>query len=662
MKSIWKSILLCLPFGLGMIQTAHSQSDATLFTVGNTPVSVAEFRYIYAKTNGAKATYGEASLREYLDLYTKFKLKVARARDMRLDTVPALRDELDGYRSQLAKSYLIDRTLVEQLAREAYDRSKQDVFISHILATFPANPTPADTLSAYRKAQAAMNRLKANEAYEKVAKDGSDDAGTRDNGGKIGWFTALQLPGFYNLETAAYTVPVGSYSEIVRSPLGYHIIKVNERRRAYGEVKVAHVLMRIKKDATQGQKDSALLKINQIYTRLSQEKFEDLARIESEDKVTSSKGGEIGWFTINKYEPAFEDAAFTVSKNGDYSKPFQSSLGWHIIKRLDRKENVPYEDMKNELMGKIKRDSRFDRAQEAMVTRIKAEAGFTEATAVKDAFVKGLGKDFLGYQWKPEIKDEDRTKNVFTVGTKSAKVSELTTYMERSASGRARRGAEANINEVFNELYGKFVQTKALEYEETQLGKKYPEFRSLMREYEEGILLFEATKRMVWDKASEDSSGLKRFYEDGKSKYMWGQRVRTVKYNVNSSDEKLLAKVNKSAMKNDPKAMLKKFNKKGALTVITYEEAIVEKGKNPVVDALKWEKNTQSAWTKVAETNSFTQITDVVAPTIKTLKEARGYVVADYQEFLERKWLEDLRKAYPVKNEDAAFNGLIGNK
>ena len=669
MTNFLKTLTFSLAFASGIL-TAQAQTDPVLFTVGKTSVTVSEFRYIYTKTNQQKASFAEPSLREYLDLYTKFKLKVNRAHDMRLDTVPALRDELEGYRKQLATSYLIDRTIVDQLVHEAYDRSKEDINISHILAQMPANPAPADTLTAYRKAFAAMNRLKAGEPFEKVTKDGSEDSGTKDNGGKIGWFTALQLPGFYGLETAAYNTPKGSISGIVRSPLGYHILRVNDRRRAVGEVKASHILVRIKKEFTQGQKDTAKARIDQLYTRLSQEKFEDVAMKYSDDKITSSKGGDVGRFGINKFETAFEDAAFSLSKNGDYSNPFLSSLGWHIIKRVERFDIPAYEEIKSEYTGRVKRDSRFERAQEAFVVKVKAENNYTENTANKEAFAKTLTKEFLTYQWKPEISGVDKEKPLFSIGNKNHNTGELVTFLERSASARGRRGENAEIPVVFDELFSKFVQQKALEFEEGLLDKKYPEFKSLMREYEEGILLFEATKRMVWDKASEDSTGLKGFYADNKTRYMWGERVRTIKYNINSEDPKVIEKVHALAAKNDPKRVIEKMNPKKAKDekgadipmLVTYEEALVERGKNPAIDAVKWEKGVRGADTKSGAITSFSQVQEVVAPTPKTLKEARGYVVAEYQDFLEKKWLTDLKATYPIHVDEAVFNGLIGSK
>jgi peptidyl-prolyl cis-trans isomerase SurA len=653
LKKIALSLALALP-----VLSVFAQNDAPLFTVGTTPVTVEEFKYIYTKNNGMKANFADNSVREYLDLYTKFKLKVNRAREMRLDTIPSLRDELEGYRRQLSNSYLMDRTIVESLTREAYRRSGEDIDISHIVAQMPANPTPADTLTAYRKVQGAMNRLKAGEAFEKVAKDGSEDASTRDNGGKIGWFTALQLPGYYALETAAYSTSIGSYSDIIRSPMGYHIIKVNNKRDAYGEVKAAHILVRIKKDAQQQMQDSAKLRIDQLYARLAKENFEDVARLESDDKLTAFKGGEVGWFSINKYEASFEEAAFGLKDNGAYSQPFQTAVGWHIIKRLDRRRSQVYEEVRTELTGKVKRDSRFEKAQEAFVVKVKAENGYKENTANVSAYAKSLSKEFLDYAWKADVKEADKDKEMFVIGNKTYKLIDLTTFLERAATARSRGGKDAEIDKVFQEQYNKYVQAKALEYEEGQLGKKYPEFRSLMREYEEGILLFEATKRMVWDKASEDSTGLKRFYDENKQKYLWGERVKTIKYNINSEDAKVIAKVHELAAKGDVKKVVDKMNKKGA-NIVSFEEAVVEKGKNPIVDALKWEKGARSADSKVGTVTSFTQVAELVKPMPKSLKEARGYAVADYQTFLETKWIEDLRKAYPIKIDDAILRSII---
>ena len=664
--SLTSATLFCASLALGLLgisaatNAQTSAGDATLFSVGNRTVTADEFRYIYSKTNGAKATFTEASLKDYLELYTKFKLKVARARDMRLDTIPALREELNGYRKQLANSYLIDKTLVEQLTREAYERLKEDVSISHILVQVAVTASPADTLTAYRKIQAAYNRLKSGEAFEAVAKDASEDKGTSDNGGLIGYFTALQLPGFYSLETAAYTTPVKQTSGIFRTPLGYHILKVNDRRKAYGEVQAAHILARVAQDAPAAEQAAAKKRIDSIYTALQGgAKFEDLATSRSDDYLTSGKNGVIGWFSINKYEPAFENAAFALVKNGDYSAPVRSVIGWHIIKRLDRKVNPTYEELRSEIQGKVKRDVRFEKAQDAMVAKIKAESGFKENADLKKAYLAKLNKTFLTYTWRDSSYVADKDKSLFSVGTTSIKFADFTAYLERMGSARTRRGETADIPTVFDEVYQKLVGQKAMEFEETQLDKKYPEFRSLMREYEEGILLFEATKRMVWDKASEDTTGLNKFFIAQNGKYTWSNRAKYADIKLKTTDPKAIEKARALFAKKPLKDVIEKLNKGKKEPLATYRESSVEKGKNPAIDALKWEKGTMSNAVKTDSTTSFIVITDLLAPAPKTLKEARGYAVADYQDYLEKTWLEELRKAYPVTVNQDVLKGLM---
>ena len=151
------SIFIVLLFALESTQA--QQKDEVLFTVAGTPVKVSEFDYIYSKTNGKNADYSKKSLEEYLDLYIRFKLKVRKAKEMQLDTIPSLNKELEGYRRQLADAYLIDRTVTDKLAEEAYERILQDVDISHILVAIAPNATPADTLTAYNKIVEAKRKL-----------------------------------------------------------------------------------------------------------------------------------------------------------------------------------------------------------------------------------------------------------------------------------------------------------------------------------------------------------------------------------------------------------------------------------------------------------------------------------------------------------------------
>jgi len=248
-----------------LISGLSAQKDPVLFTVEKTPVHLSEFEYIYNKTNGDKADYSKNSLEEYLDLYVKFKLKVQRAKDMKLDTIKTLQDELAGYRRQLANTYLVDKEVTEKLVKEAYDRTSEDVEISHIMAQLSANPSPADTLQAFQKIHAALAKLKGGAKFEDIAKSDSEDTYSKPNGGRLGFFAAMFREGFYEMESAAYNLKVGAFSNPIRTAVGYHIVRLDSKRPARGEVEVAHILIRNAKDA---KDNSPKTKIDNLYKEL----------------------------------------------------------------------------------------------------------------------------------------------------------------------------------------------------------------------------------------------------------------------------------------------------------------------------------------------------------------------------------------------------------
>ena len=511
MKKTLLSVVAIIAFNLSVF----GQNDPVLFTVSGTPVHLSEFNYIYSKTNGTKADFSKASVDEYLDLYTKFKMKVTRAREMKLDTLPALQEELAGYRRQLADSYLTDREVTDKLVKEAYDRSQKDISISHILFRFEKE----DTMGAIIKAKTAKVQLEKGIAFDKLAKEISEDPNSKDNGGFIGYLTAMLPNGFYALENTIYKTPVGKTSDMVRSPLGYHIIKVNAERPARGEMEIAHILIRKKKEGI--DQPWAKARVDSLYTVLQKGgNFDDLAVSFSDDSYSAPRKGYLGFFGIGRYELAFEDAAFALSKDGEYTKTIETSIGFHIIKRVSRKSNEAYDLMKNRLKGRIQQDGRFELAKKAMIERIKKDSKFTEGVGALDKYVSTLDSTYLTYTWR--VDDKAKGEKLFSYGNKEMKTTDFAAYLANNANRRLSYAVTMNnkIADITKTLYKEYVDEQALAFEETQLEKKYPDFKNLMREYEEGILLFEAIKINVWDKASQDSLGLEKFYETKKGKYL----------------------------------------------------------------------------------------------------------------------------------------------
>jgi peptidyl-prolyl cis-trans isomerase SurA len=632
------------------------EEEPVLFTVAGEPVPVSEFKYIYEKTNGKEADYSRKSLKEYLDLYVRFKLKVKRAEEMRLDTIPSLQRELAGYRRQLADSYLIDREVTDKLVREAYERTKQDVDISQILLALPPTALPEDTARTYRKAMGIIERLESGENFEAVAREVSDDKTVDRNGGHIGYVTALFPDGYYALENAVYSLPEGTISDPIRTNTGYHIIRVNDRRPARGEIEAAHLMLRLKDQNS----DVLKARIDSIYQALQAgADFEELARTFSEDSYTAEKGGYIGFFGINRYEDVFEDAAFSIKEDGAFSQPFQSSIGWHIIKRISKRDIQPFDIARRRLETQIKKNSRHEAARKSLIEKVKEEAGFTEYPETLEAFAASLTDDFFSFRWKAP--EDNQEAMLFTLKPDfEVSLGDFTEYLTRNMRQRSSMSRGANLEYAVGKLYGEFVDDKIMEYEESKLEKKYPEFKYLMNEYEEGILLFEATQREVWNKASQDSAGLARFYDRIRGKYRWEERARVSVFYLNADSKDIIGEVRTYAAAHPAEEVLGHFNAEDKI-IVSMEEKLLEKTKNDLLVGTPWREGALST-TKENSRNqslSFVKIEEILPAADKTLDEARGYIIADYQDYLESQWVEELKDRYEVDINEKAFEELV---
>lgn len=662
-KYMFKRVILLLTVLIGINGLVQAQEDPVLFTVDGKSIHLSEFKYIYSKTNGDRADFSRASLDEYLELYKNFKLKVRRAHDMQLDTIPTLQKELAGYRQQLANSYLVDKEVTERLIREAYDRTMDDVDISHIMITLKPNATEKEIKIADQKLITLKRKLDGGADFATIAKEHSEDTNTKKTGGRMGYFTALFPDGFYNLETAAYTTAVGQVSGVVETAAGLHLVKVHDKRKARGQVEVAHILVRNAKDGTD---TAAKARIDSLYQALKKgSDFDLLAKNFSDDNKTKDKNGYFGFIGIRQVGQEFEDAAFALNADGDYSQPVKSTVGWHIIKRISKKPIEAYDIAKRRIQTKLQENqrrtrrpkyNRLNNARQSMLARIKKDGNFTESAGQLNSFIESLDSSFVSYKWKAP-KDASK-KMLLSLGTDfKVTLGDFQNYCQRN-SKRMRMGNRMERAELVRSMYGDFVEEKCIAYEETQLETKYPEFKSLMREYEEGILLFEATKILVWDKASQDTVGLNEFHSKRKGVYQWNERAETTLFTV-KGDEDMVKKVLKSAKKMSAEELAAKYNKTDV--IVSTETKTFEKEKSKMPAGLDWKEGaiSDTESNKRNQTVSFYRIENILSPTEKTLQEARGYVIADYQDYLEKQWLIELRKDYQVKVNDSTFTSMI---
>ena len=651
-----KLFLILLLFGVLSVQSNAQTDDPVLFTVDGNPVHVSEFLYIYQKNNGTKADFSAKSLQEYLDLYTKFKLKVTKARQMKLDTIPELIQELAGYRKQLSKSYLVDKEVNEKLIREVYERRQFDLNVSHILISNNTEREAEKDAQAKAKIFFLHHQLQDGANFEQLARENSDDKTTAQNGGALGFITAMLPNGFYEFENQAYALKPGQFSQPFKTDYGYHIVKLNGMRPARGQVEGAHIL--VKRRTGESTQDE-MVRIDSIYQRLlAGDSFEELARKHSQDKKTNIKGGYIGLFGINKFERAFEEAVFGLEQDGDFSKPFKSSAGWHIVKRISKTDLEDFDRAKRSISAEISRDGRFEIAKKALIEEIKKQAGYTQDTAALSFFVSQLDPGFYSLYWE---KPESLNRELFRLGDKSYSLEDFASFCEQRQRERMRYGKETDLALAANQLFESYVNDECMEYEESQLDVKYPDFKSLMREYDEGILLFEATKRAVWDKASQDTAGLRIFYKSNKDKYLWQARADLFEYVIHTDQPGLVEKIHSLAGKKGHEKLIEKYNRENQL--ITFSRKKVEVGSRELT-GLEWEKKALSALEPDTANGvfRFKMINDILPPSPKSLDEARGYVIADYQEYLEKNWVESLRKEFDVHVNEPVFKGLIADK
>ena len=615
--------------------------NATVLSVDGEPTSLEEFENIFRKNNRDSAI-SQQSLDEYMELFINFKLKVKEAREAGLDTVKKFKTELDGYRNQLARPYLTDTDKLNDLMHEAYKNQTQEVRAMHILIKADANATPADTLKAYNKTMAIRERLMKGEDFASLAKAVSEDPSAKDNGGDLGYFTAFQM--VYPFEKAAYDTKVGEVSMPVRTRYGYHLIKVVDKRSARGEIHVAHIVVKPKSE-TDGEAN-AQTKINEIYQKsLSGEStFEDLASKFSDDPTSAKKGGELAWFGTGKMVVEFEDAAYSLKNNGDVSQPFKTSFGWHIVKRLDYKPLPSFESMEKELKNKVSKDSRAEQTRKSFVEKLKKEYAYT----IDEAELAKLAEkaDSNAFEGKLYVNKKSLEKPLISMTGLTVTVNDFNEYMR--TKGRSKPTMSPADFVKTSAL--KLGEDKLLQLEDARLEEKHTAFRLLMKEYREGILLFEMTDQMVWSKAVKDTAGLAAYYEANKENFKWPERANVIMYTCSSPE---IAKKTRKMLNagKDKSTIAGELNQESQLN-LQVQEGVFAREDNALLDKTTWKVGISE---DIADNGQIVivQFKEIIPPTIKKLNEARGMITSEYQTYLEQQWITEMRAEhkYQVNKE-----------
>ncbi len=617
--------------------------DKVLLTIDGEPVYQSEFEYLYTKNN-ASTIVEDKNYNEYLDLFVNFKLKVTEAKRQGLDTLTSFKKELSGYRKELAKPYLTDTKLQEDMYREAYSHFAQDCEVSHILIMMPQQATPADTLKAYNRAMEAHNRIKAGEDFGTVATEMSDDRSVAQNKGYLGYYTALQL--VWSFENAMYSLPLNTISQPIRSDYGYHVILVHNRRPARGEVHARHIMVSCNENMTKEQKDKAYEKILNIEKQLNEgADFAEIAKKQSDDRNSANRGGELPWFGIHYMQQSFEDAAFALEK-GEISKPVQTKNGWHIIKLIDKRSVEPYEKKKAAIHRMMQYDSRSTAAKESFLASVRKEYNFRLDTALYNATIELIEKN----------KESDSALMASISGNKSI----IATFADRAISqsqaissyivGNRKQSVKAIVDEM--------IEQQLIAYEDRQLERKYPEFANLIREYHDGILLFAISKNEIWDKGTQDTAGIETFFNSNRAKYAW-QSPRFKGFVVCCADARTAKAVRKEikVLPTDSviKVITRKYNTDDNIRV-QIERGLWKEGDNSFVDKQVFKNKI------AAQAPENLPVVFTFGKKLKKLPEAytdvRGSVTADYQNHLEAQWIESLKNKYTVVIDQEVFESI----
>jgi len=623
----------CFLTWIAVAQGKETAKLQPLFSVGPSTVSVDDFLYTYRKNHqNASQDYTEKKVNEYLDLFINFKLKVAEAHSRGLDTTAKFNTEFKTYREELKKPYRTEQDALDKLTRETYQRLTEEIRAAHILINARPEAAPADTVIAYQKLLNIKNRIQGGEDFEKLARELSEDPSAKYNGGDLGYFTALQM--VYPFEDAAYRTPVGDLSPIIRTRFGYHLIKVIDRKPARGEVEVSHILLRT------GTSDDVKVK-STAFTLYDQLKggrnWQEVCKENSQDANTSQTGGLLKPFGIGALAsvPEFEAMAFAMQKPGEISDPFQSSIGWHII-RLEKKIPLPpYSEMETSLKRRVSRDERLQVSQQALTTKRKKQFLFVENQEVKQRIMILADSSLMQGSWKYLGSPDQLKQTIFSVETKPVLVSEFVGYVKVN-----QKKSSLNPGAYLNQLYENLVEEKIQVAEEEELKKKYPEYSNLLTEYREGILLFEIMETEVWNHASSDTLGQRQYYQANRNNYQAGDRVeaRIFSMQEKSVRDEFTSKIKKgdSLTQSD----LKRFK-----SVQNFR--IYKKKDSKIIDQIPWT-------TGLHETESeglfyLVEVKRLVAPGIESFEEARAQIISDYQDNLEKNWIKELREKYPVK-------------
>lgn len=633
--------ILCI----GMITSysmAQKKTKEVLFTIDKEPYYLEDFSYVYNK-NIDLIPESERDVEEYLNLYIDYKLKVLKARELGLDTLKLYKEEFNQNRNQLVTRYLSSEKITDELIEEAYERSLKEINASHILFLLDPNARPQDSLKMYEKAMRVRNEIQSGVSFSEMAKKYSDDPSAQENGGNVGFFSVFKM--VYPFETGAYNTNVGDVSLPVRSQFGYHLIKVEDVRDTRGEISIAH-LMLLKSEEGNDDKDKEVEKrIKELHKQMkSGADFEVLVKQYSDDKITKDKGGAIQRFTSGALRnPSLEDAAYALNIPNQISEPIETDYAWHIV-RLKEKFPLPsFETIKGILKVKVKRDERSRAINDHLIEELKTQFPIEENSLLVKKLPSYFSEKILSNSWK--VAEIGSYKDAFLVKINNSMESKLSDFFEYVIGNQLTVRNFKEVPIAIEVLYKNFVETELKNYYTINLEDLNSDFKALITEYQDGLLLFDLMQKEVWQKVKLDTVGYTEYYNSHKTNYYVQEKASVLRFELTNKKE--AKKIRKLLLQGKTKLeVLGAFNPK-----YTQSWNIDEKTLETNELLKNMEGPIKEGVYEFSQGNKITiiQIREVLPARVLSLDEKKDKVISDYQEEYERKWMEALRENKIIK-------------
>lgn len=633
-------------------------SAQTLFTYGKHKVDKQEFLRAFHKNNTGDKS-GQA-IRDYLDLFIAFKLKVQAAKDLKMDTLPGQKNDLLNFRRQIEGDYLTSDSIIHALVQEAFNRSRKDIRIAHIFIPFnnsdvkglPAPGNSADTLAAWQNIQKAYAALKNGADFGLTAEKYSLDPSVRNNKGDIGFITVFSLP--YALETIAYTLPTGAFSMPFKSRAGYHILKKIAERPAFGKMRAAQLLLAYTPAASNEERQKQKKLADSLYQALEQgSDFESLARQFSSERNASTTGGLIPDFGVGRYDPVFENAVLSLKNDGDISAPFETAYGIHLVKRI---KHLPVSNDSSQAEALFKeamlQDNRVDIAGEQFTAQILQRTGYQKK--YREEMLWAVTDSFLARGNFVSLKGMDAQTVLFSFDKENITVNEWLTYVQ------AEKNKYSGTSPLpYAAIMKTFVSLRAKDYYRAHLEDYNADFRNQLTEFSEGNQMFEIMEQEVWNKAAADKKGLQQYYEKHKDKYTWGPSVNAIFFTTD--DLKTAEEISRNIQNYIQK--WKTLAESSAGRIIA-DSARFELGQVPGArEDIRPGQITTLVTDPANGSTNFMYVLNVYhEPAQRSFDEARGLVINDYQAVLEEKWIRTLKKKYPVKVNEKVLRAIADSE